>query len=155
MYKRVIAIVLLLYSAFGQGFLDLIDNPNPHPNPSPVAEILDVKKPTEEILNTVIVFSEIVKEPSDRAKLAIFNYEFAKRVVEYNASVQQVNDIYALAGKTFFQKKLVDKYDGLSENIQSILENILTNENHVVTEQEKQKLNEYFMGIAWVLIQKG
>lgn len=155
MYKRIIAVILLLYSVFGQGLLDGFDKPKPKPEPNPAAEILNIEKPTEQILKDVNVFSDIVSEPSDRAKLAIFNYEFAKRVVGYDASVQQLNDVYSLAGKMFFEKKLVDKYDGLSENIQRILEKILTNENHSVTQEEKQSLNEYFMGIAWVLIQKG
>lgn len=155
MYKRIIAVVLLLYSVFGQGLLDGFDKPKPTPKPNPAAEILKVDKPTEQILKEVNVFSDIVSEPSDKAKLAIFNYEFAERVVAYDASVQQVNDVYSLAGKIFFQQKLVNKYEGLSDNLKRILEKILTEENHLVTPEEKQSLNEYFMGIAWVLIQKG
>lgn len=155
MYKRIIAVILLLYSVFGQGLLDGFDKPKPKPEPNPAAEILNIEKPTEQILKDVNVFSDIVSEPSDRAKLAIFNYEFAERVVGYDTSVQQVNDVYSLAGKIFFQQKLVNKYEGLSDNLKRILEKILTEENHLVTPEEKQSLNEYFMGIAWVLIQKG
>ena len=155
MYKRIIAVILLLYSVFGQGLLDGFDKPEPKPEPNPAAEILNIEKPTEQILKDVNVFSDIVSEPSDRAKLAIFNYEFAERVVGYDTSVQQVNDVYSLAGKIFFQRKLVNKYEGLSDNLKRILEKILTEENHLVTPEEKQSLNEYFMGIAWVLIQKG
>ena len=97
----------------------------------------------------------MVSDPSDRAKLAIFNYDFAQRVLSYEADSQQVNDIYTLAGKTFFKNTLVDKYTGLSEEIVALLIECMGEENHVLTQEEKNKLHEYFMGVAWVLIQKG
>ena len=37
----------------------------------------------------------------------------------------------------------------------NLLVKILSDENHTITTEEKQSLNEYFMGIAWILIQKG
>ena len=155
MYKNILAILLLLYAVFGEGLFDKLDKPEPKPEPNPAAKILNIDKPSQDVIKVVQVFSNIVKDPNDRAKLAIFNHEFATRVIEYNTSVQQVNDVYVLAGKIFFKKSLVDKYDGLAENIKDLLASILTEENHVVTTEEKQKLNEYFMAVAWVLIQKG
>lgn len=155
MYRNILAILLLMYAVFGQGVFDILDNPTPQPEPNPAAKILDIDKPPQNFINAVQAFSDIVKDPNDRAKLAIFNHEFAKRVIKYNTSVQQVNDVYVLAGKIFFKKSLVDKYDGLAENIKDLLKNILTEENHVVTTEEKEKLNEYFMAVAWILIQKG
>ena len=155
MYKNILAILLLLYAVFGEGLFDKLDKPEPKPEPNPAAKILNIDKPSQDVIKVVQVFSSIVKDPNDRAKLAIFNHEFATRVIEYNTSVQQVNDVYVLAGKIFFKKSLVDKYDGLAENIKDLLASILTEENHVVTTEEKQKLNEYFMAVAWVLIQKG
>lgn len=155
MYKNILAILLLLYAVFGEGLFDKLDKPEPKPEPNPAAKILNIDKPSQDVIKVVQVFSNIVKDPNDRAKLAIFNHEFATRVIQYNTSVQQVNDVYVLAGKIFFKKSLVDKYDGLAENIKDLLASILTEENHVVTTEEKQKLNEYFMAVAWVLIQKG
>ena len=102
----------------------------------------------------VAIFSEIITDPNDRAKLAIFNYEFAKRVLEYKATAQDVNDVYTIAGSSFFGKELVDKYNGLAEEIIALLSDCITDENHVITEEEKQKLHEYFMGVAWVLIRR-
>jgi len=55
----------------------------------------------------------------------------------------------------FFNNTLVDKYEGLSEEIVLLLKECMTDENHVLTQDEKQKLNEYFTGVAWILIQKG
>jgi len=154
MYKNILAIILLLYAVFGEGLFDVIDTPSPTPEPNPASEILDIDKPSDKVIKDVSVFSDLITDPSDRAKIAIFNHEFAQRISTYNTDVQQVNDVYSLAGKLFFKQTLVDKYEGLSENIQRILEKILTDENHAVTQEEKQSLNEYFIGIAWVLIQK-
>ena len=154
MYKNILAIILLLYAVFGEGLFDKLDKPTPSPTPNPASEILDVEKPSENILKDVQAFSDLITEPSDRAKIAIFNYEFAERILTYNSTVQQTNDVYSLAGKIFFKNSLVNKYDGLAEKIQNILESILTEENHILTIEEKKQINQYFMGIAWVLIQK-
>lgn len=155
MYKNILAIVLLIYGVFGTGWLDTLDNPSPQPEPPAPTKILEIETPSDNVKNRVKVISDLITDPSDRAKIAIFNYEFADRVIKYDASTQNVNDIYTLAGKLFFKKTLVDKYDGLAEEIVSLLEECMTDENHVLTVEEKAKLNEYFMGVAWVLIQKG
>ncbi len=145
--------MLLLYAVFGSGLLDLLDRPMPKPEPKPPEKILNIDTPTETVKNRVKVFSDIVTDPTDKAKLAIFNYEFAKRVEGYETTSQQVNDVYALAGKTFFKGSLVDKYDGLAEEIVKLLEEIIGTENHNLTLAEKQQLSEYFLGVSWVLIQ--
>ena len=155
MYRPILAIVLLVYALFGTGWLDLLDTPFPNPEPEPVSKILDIEVPSEEVKQAVESLEGMVSDPSDRAKLAIFNYDFAQRVLSYEADSQQVNDIYTLAGKTFFKNTLVDKYTGLSEEIVALLVECMGEENHVLTQEEKNKLHEYFMGVAWVLIQKG
>lgn len=152
MYKKFLVIVLLTYAMFGGGLLDLLDKPTPEPEP---AKILNINTPSNNVANRVQLFSDLVTDPTDRAKLAIFNYEFAKRVASYDADNQQVNDIYTIAGKTFFNTSLVDKYDGLAESLTDLIKEIIGDENHNLTQDEKNKLSEYFLGIAWVLIQKG
>lgn len=154
MYKNILAIILLMYAVFGEGLFDVADKPSPTPDPNPAAEILDIDKPSDQVIKDVSVFSELITDPSDRAKIAIFNYEFAERVLKYNSDVQQINDVYSLAGKLFFKNSLIDKYDGLAERIQNLLVEILTDENHFITQEEKNSLNKYFMGIAWVLVYK-
>ena len=155
MYKNVLVVILLLYGVFGSGLLDLLDGSNPSPEPKPPAKILNIDKPSQEIIEKVSVFSEMITDPSDRAKIAIFNYEFAQRVLAYNAEAQQVNDIYTLAGKTFFKESLVNKYNGLSEKIVDLMTECMSEENHTLSQKEKELLHEYFLAVAWVLIQKG
>jgi hypothetical protein len=142
--KGIIALLLLIFSVFGSG-LDL-SNILPKPEP-PNAAILVIETPSKEVLDRVEIFSTIVTNPDDRAKLAIFNYEFAIRINEYSTSSQQVNDVYSLAGKTFFKSDLVD--------IVKLMQEVVQTDNHILSKEEKEQLNKYFMGVAWVLINKG
>tara|TARA_B100000131_G_C18065527_1_gene592311 strand:- start:558 stop:1019 length:462 start_codon:yes stop_codon:yes gene_type:complete len=153
MYKNIFIVLLLIYAFFGDGILDLLDTPIPKPDPKP---IIDVQSPTsEEVYNYVQAFEGLVTDPTDKAKLAIFNYEFAERVIKYDATSQDINDVYTLAGKIFFKDTLVNKYKGLSETITEMIVECIGEEDHVLTTEEKNKLHDYFMGVAWVLIQKG
>ena len=153
MYKNIAVLLCLMYAVFGGGFLDLLDSPKPQPKPP--AKILNIEKPRQEIIDRVSIFSDMIKDPDDRAKIAIFNYDFANRVTSYSATSQNVNDVYTLAGKIFFKETLVDKYEGLSEEIIKLMEEIMQGDNHSLDQIEKQKLNEYFIAVSWVLIQKG
>lgn len=151
-FKNVLAILLLCFGVFGSGIFDIADL---LPKPEPVATILNINKPSEAVLEKVQIFSETVTDPDDRAKLAIFNYEFASRVISWECNNQQVNDVYSMAGRIFFQDSLKDKYDNLSEELQKMFVEISSDEFHILSIDEKQKLSEYFMGVAWVLMQKG
>jgi hypothetical protein len=148
----IIACSLILYSVFGAGLLDLLDKPVP--TPAPEVAILNIDKPPQEILDRVKIFSELIADPTDRAKIAIFNYEFANSLVSYDTDVQKLNDVYVLAGKKFFQNSLVGKYKSLPETITTLIKEITGEENHTLSTEEKSKLNQYFLGVAWVLIQK-
>jgi hypothetical protein len=153
MYKNIIAIALILYAIFGSGLVDLLKNIKPIPQPQP-ASILNIDKPTNDVILRVERFSNLITDPTDRAKIAIFNYDFANRIKTWDTNNQQVNDVYTLAGKIFFQESLVNKYSGLSTEITDLLKELLTDDNHVLSEEEKNKVNQYFAGIAWVLIQR-
>jgi hypothetical protein len=155
MYKNVIALVLILYALFGGGLSDVLKNiiPKPSPEPKPVA-ILNIDRPTDSIIDRVQVFSNLITDPTDRAKIAIFNNDFANRIKTWKTNNQQVNDVYTLAGKIFFQDSLVNKYSGLSTNITDLLKELLTDDNHILTEEEKNTVSAYFDGVAWVLIQR-
>lgn len=155
MNGRIIAVALLLYSVFGNGLLDGLDFFPVVVPVTPEVAIIDVEKPSEDVLERVKIFKDLITEEEDKQRIAIFNYEFSKRVVGYETSSQQINDVYSLAGKLFFSNSIVGKYDGLAENIVSLMEDVLSDENHRVSEEEKALLSKYFAGVAWVLIQRG
>jgi hypothetical protein len=150
----IISLSLILYAIFGGGLLDILDTPTPKPAPAPEVSILNIDKPSAEILDRVKVFSELISDPTDRAKIAIFNYEFANSLVNYDTDIQKLNDVYVLAGKKFFKNSIVGKYKSLPEVITTLIKDITGEENHTLSTEEKAKLNQYFLGVAWVLIQK-
>ena len=151
MFRVIIALILIAYGIFGTNLN--IKFPLPKPQPEPVA-ILNIEKPSPEIMETVSPLSSLVTDPTDRAKIAIFNYEFATRVKNYNADVQQVNDVYTLAGKTFFKNEIVGKYKGLGDGLVKLLTDLVSDDNHDLSQAEKEKISEHFMGLCWSLIQK-
>lgn len=164
MNKRILAIALLVYSVFGGGLLDTLDLSNIIPNNTPEVKIIDVSKPSDKIAERVQVFSGLITDQEDKEKIAIFNYEFANRVTGYETTSQQINDVYTLAGKTFFKDSLVNKYDGLAEEIIKLMEECMNadrdkekdgTENFILTDKEKNLLSDYFSGVAWVLVEKG
>jgi hypothetical protein len=116
--------------------------------------ILNIEKPSEEILTMVLPVSKLVTDPTDRAKLAIFNQEFSTRIVQYDTDNQKVNDLYVLAASKFFKGSLKDKYDGLDNGFITLLKDVVTEENHILSQEEKNELGKVFSGLAWSLIQK-
>lgn len=150
MIKKIIAALLIAYGVFGLDFIKYIPVPTP---PEPIV-ILNVDKPRQEVIDAVKNVSSLVTDPTDRAKIAIFNYEFATKVKGYNSNLQQVNDVYTLAGKTFFKEELVGKYAGLSDAITKLISDLVSDDNHDLVQSEKDKISEYFMGLSWSLLQK-
>ena len=116
--------------------------------------LLDIEKPTPDVIELVSPISNLITDPTDRAKLAIFNQAFANRVKSYDADTQQVNDVYVLAGQTFFKDSLVDKYRELDKMLIELMTKAMGSDNHALTSEEEQLLSSYFMGLAWSLIQK-
>lgn len=116
--------------------------------------VLNIEKPTAAVLQVVAPIAKIVTDPTDRAKLAIFNQEFAKRVPSYDADVQQINDLYVYAAADFFKDTINDKYSGLDTKLVSLMQSVTTDENHKLTSDEKLKMSDNFLGLAWSLIQK-
>lgn len=116
--------------------------------------LINVSKPTQEIIELVKPVSNIVSDITDRTKMAIFNQEFANRVKQYDIDVQQLNDLYVLAASEFFQQTLDNKYNNLDKELVGLISKVTTEDNHKLTEEEKNKLSTNFNGLAWSLIQK-
>jgi len=154
MAKNAIAVLLIMYGIFGNSLFTPNKPVVPTPPSPPPISILNIDKPTDAVLSKVQKFSDVVTDPTDRAKLAIFNHQFAKNVLGYEAHLQQVNDVYTLAGKSFFKDSMRGKYKELPDMIIGLIKDTTTDENHVLTSSEKNQISENFMGVAWVLIQK-
>jgi hypothetical protein len=124
--------------------------PNPLP-PKPV--VLDVEKPTEDVLLLVRDINRLVSDKNDRTNLAVFNYVFSNRLTKYSTDVQKLNDVYVLAGEEFFQNSLKGKYKDLDQKIQTLFISVLGEDNHMLNEDEKNQLKIIFSGLSWSLIQ--
>lgn len=147
--KNVIAIGLILFGVL----LSVQTLPKPDIDDENVV-VLDIKEPSKEIIDLVRPISDLITEPTDRAKLAIFNQEFANRIKNYSSDNQQTNDVYVLAASYFFKDSLKDKYDGLDTKIVELLKSSIGEDNHILTENEKVDISNKFLGLAWSLIQK-
>lgn len=119
-----------------------------------VVTILNIDKPSDSVIQLVSPISALVTDPTDRAKLAIFNQEFANRIKSYETDNQKTNDVYVLAAQYFFLDSLKDKYPNFDTKIVGLLESCIGSDNHVLTTEEKALLSERFLGLAWSLIQK-
>lgn len=150
--KILVAIGLLYFVFFGS-----VPDININPLPDEVDEVealLNVDEPSEAVLQTVKPVADLITETEDRAKLALFNYEFASRITRYNTDAQQLNDVYTTAAANFFDEKFKGKYDGLSEGLTNLLRSVTTDDNHVLTTDEKQRLKDLFNGLSWALIER-
>jgi hypothetical protein len=122
--------------------------------PKPDIAILNIDKPNEEIIELVKPISSLITDPTDRAKVAIYSQEFANRIKKYDTDLQQLNDVLVLAATDFFQGSIKDKYESFDEGLLSLITGITGDDNHKLTDEEKTKLSDRFMGLAWSLIQK-
>jgi hypothetical protein len=144
-----IGIALILF-----GVLVAINNAERNKPNNPDIVVIDIEKPEQAILNLTQPVANLVTDPTDRAKLALFNQEFSNRIKTYTIDNQKTNDLYVLAGEYFFQESIRGKYPTLNKALVSLLESSIGDENHILTDEEKLDLSKKFIGLAWSLTQK-
>lgn len=150
--KIVVALGLLWFVFYGS--IPSIDI-NPIPDEiDEVEAIIDIDRPSDEIIEQVRPAANLVTDIEDKAKMALFNYEFANRVTKYNTDVQQLNDLYTDAGSRFFEDALKGKYENLPVELRKLFSSVTTDDNHVLSQEEKQKIKELFTGLSWALIER-
>ena len=149
MFKNTIAILLIIAGLFSEPIVKYSGEMN---FSSKQSKILEFKKPDAVDIASSKTINDIVTEENDRIKLAIFNYYFATNIISYDTTVQKANDVYTLAAKNFFGTDLAGKYEGLSEMIISLIREITTDDDHMLTQQEKQDLHDKFSAVAWNLL---
>tara|TARA_Y100001973_G_C5176504_1_gene322301 strand:+ start:242 stop:694 length:453 start_codon:yes stop_codon:yes gene_type:complete len=140
----IVIVIGLFWVQIQEGIPDIV------PDIKPAVE-LNIDEPSQEIKEKVSSIASLVTDVEDRLNLCIFNMIFSERVLEYKADAQQLNDVYTQAGKIFFGETLKGKYAGYGEGIQKLMSDIVGNENHELTQEEKDKLSKVFNGLAWAL----
>ena len=140
----VLAILLILCGVFWESIKDIVPT---IPNTPQVV----IEKPEESIINQWFEVSKSIDDENDRLFLCLFNKEFAERVLNYDVSAQDVNDVYVFAAKEVFGDSLKGKYEELSKATKDAMVSILGEETHDVIETEKIYLSKTFMGFAWSL----
>jgi len=123
-------------------------------SPKPEVAILNIDKPSDEIVELVKPVSSLITDPTDRAKVAIYSQEFANRIKKYDTDLQQLNDLLVLAATDFFQGSIKDKYESFDDGVLGLITGVTGDDNHKLSDEEKNKLSDRFMGLAWSLIQK-
>lgn len=147
LFKNLVAITLIITGGSLLAFKNIeID----------ISGIVDLKieKPSEKVIVETKPIVDIVTDKNDRIKMAIFNQEFAKRLLKYDTDIQKANDVYVLAGEFYFKNDLKGKYPQLADNIVSMIKGITGDDNHILSQEEKQIISDKFMGLAWSLLKK-
>lgn len=144
--RTILGLALVILGVFWNDIRERIPDFTPTPE-----VIISIDEPSKEIKEKVSSISSLITDDNDMINLAIFNKLFSDRLVLYEANNQQVNDIYTLAGKTFFKDTLKGKYDGLSSALTNLMKEELGVEVHELTEEEKINLSEAFSGLAWAI----
>lgn len=112
---------------------------------------LNIPKPSELELEKTSRISEIVTEKEDKINICIFNKIFGDRILKYDISQQELNDLYVLSAKSFFGNSLKNKYEELDSFLKNAMMNITGDEIHQLTDEEKLELQKIFYGISWSL----
>jgi len=120
-------------------------------NPS-LVEIVNIEKPSQDILDKTMPIAELITDKSDKLNLGLFNNIFSKRVVSYETDAQSINDVYVQAAKNFFADSIKGKYQGFAESLDGLFVETLGSENHKVLENEKSSLSKTFGGLAYCLL---
>jgi len=109
---------------------------------------VDIEEPSEDVKSKTS-FSNVVTDSKDRLNLTCFNKVFSDRCINYKATNQDINDVYVLAAKNFFGDSLNGKYDGYGDSLTKAMKDVIGDEVHQLTEEEKKKLSQTFLGLAW------
>jgi hypothetical protein len=113
--------------------------------------VLSIDKPSSELLSLHSGIDKVVTEKKDREVLSIFNYEFSKRLPQYETTVQNYNNVYTYAAKEIFGDSLKGKYDGLGEYLTKSFQTTLGDKDGFVTDKERKELADKFKTYSWIL----
>lgn len=146
--RAILGLGLILVGLFYNKISEIIVLPEPEPN----TPVIEIDKPTEEVISVTKPVANLITDEDDRLNLCIFNKIFAERVVGYfDIKAQQVNDLYVQAARNHFGTTLQAKYDGFSIGLTNLLKRGVGSQQHVLSPEEQNELHETFLGLAWSL----
>jgi hypothetical protein len=109
--------------------------------------------PTEASIALAKTASDLVTDKEDRATLAIFNLEFAKRVVVYAdvINTQQLQDIYVASASSIYGKSISSKYQSLGSELIKLMKSVIGEEEHTLTSEDAKSLSDIFRALSFNL----
>ena len=122
--------------------------PNVIPDSRPLVQIT---KPPDKNIEKASSTAKLITDNNDKLKLCIFNNVFATRLLGYECTAQNLNDIYVLAAKKVFGDSLRGKYDGFSEGVSKLLVDTMGTDNHKLAEEEKKEIALDFTALSYLL----
>jgi hypothetical protein len=152
MIKNLLAVLLITYGVLGNGMFDLLDRPTP--TPTPELPMVDIDRPSAEVIAVVDPIAAIINETSDRVEIALYFLELSQRLTTYpTLTLQQLNDLVIHSATEVFDGRLTGKYKGFDEALVKVIVGIAGEVEHELTPKEKQELSSIFEGLAWSLVQ--
>jgi hypothetical protein len=119
-------------------------------------KILDLKKPTDKLLEELKDVKSIVSGPDevfDRELIAIFNNEMAKRLPSYeNVNSISFENYYVESAKLTFNNRISNKYKALGDRMYKIILSTLGENEAIITKEEQIVLSDKMKAIAWILL---
>lgn len=112
---------------------------------------IDIPNPPSDISDEIKTISNIVTDNQDKMSLCIFNKVFADRLIKYETTQQQLNDVYVIAAKNMFNTSIKDKYDNLDTILLNAIRQVTGDDNHTLSDEEKKKIQSNFYSISWYL----
>lgn len=146
--RSILGLLIVLVGLFLPQIQERI--PDLIPDSVPSIQILE---PNEEIKEKTSSIAAKVTDPKDRLELCVFNKTFSERLLGYDSTVQQLNDVYVESAKILFKDSLAGKYQGYGDGVTSLISEITGSENHELTDFEKEQISKVFNGLAWNLSQ--
>lgn len=144
-FSTVLGLLIIILGLFWNDIRERI------PDVVPISPKVDIVAPDQDAISKVSHIATNVTNVRDRLNLCVFNKVFASRLLDYPTDAQQINDVYTLAAKNVFGSSLKGKYPSLGEDLTNLMKSVVGDENHVLSAEEKETLNRYFMALAWCL----
>ena len=149
--RALLGLVLIIAALFFGGNPNVPPEPKP-PKPEPNIPIINIDKPSEEIISVTKPVADLVTDANDRLRLCCFNKVFSDRIQNYPAiKGQQTNDLYVRAAKNYFGDDLQGKYDGFSAGVTGFFKRDIGTKNNPLSDEQKAALSKTFSGFAWCL----